>query len=90
LPFRHRKVIDTLQPFNQWPGKVQDDPLAILQTVSNRDKHNDIYTAVAAVRQPRFKISRRTLDNGDLTVDFTGKKFRPYAMADGDHLIGLE
>ncbi len=87
---RHRKVIDKLQPFNQRPGKVQDDPLAILQTVSNRDKHNDIYTAVAAVKQPRFKISRPTLDDGDLTVNFTGKKFRPYAMADGDHLIGLE
>jgi len=83
---RHRRVIDNLQPY-QRARKAHEDPLAVLQAVSNRDKHNDIYTAVAAVKKPRFKLARRDID--DLIVDFTGDKFRPYAMADGDELISL-
>lgn len=83
---RHRRVVDDLQPY-QRGRRVHEDPLAVLATVSNRDKHNDIYTAVAAVKKPRFKIARPGLE--DLTIDFTGDKFRPYAMADGDELISL-
>jgi len=85
---RHRKLIDTFQPYHQG-SRAPDHPLAILQTVSNRDKHNDTYSVVAAVERPRFKIARPAIDE-DLVVDFTGKKFRPYAMADGDELIALE
>lgn len=60
--------------------------------VSNRDKHNDIYTAVAAVEKPTFRLVR--LKNGarhleDLTVEFTGEKFRPYAMTDGDEFVSV-
>jgi hypothetical protein len=88
---RHRRVIDELQPY-QRGRRAHDDPLAVLQMVSNRDKHNDIYTAVAAVEKPSFRLVR--LKNGvrrldDLTVDFTGERFRPYAMADSDELVSI-
>lgn len=88
---RHRRIIDDLQPY-QRGRRAYGDPLAILQMVSNRDKHNDIYTAVAAVEKPTFRLVR--LKNGvrhleDLTVDFTGEKFRPYAMADANELVSI-
>lgn len=83
---RHRSVIDDVQPY-QRGGRAEDDPLAVLSTVSNRDKHNDIYTAVAAVGRPRFKLIRSGLE--DLTVEFTGQKFRPYPMTDGQELISV-
>ena len=88
---RHRRIIDDLQPYQRGPG-ARDDPLTILQMVSNRDKHNDIYTAVAAVEMPTFRLVR--LRNGvphleDLTFEFTGERFRPYAMADGDEFVSI-
>jgi hypothetical protein len=69
---RHRRVIDDVQPY-QRGRRAENDPLAILSTVSNRDKHNAIYTAIAAVGRPRFKIIRSGVE--DVTVEFTGQKF---------------
>jgi hypothetical protein len=83
---RHRSVIDDVQPY-QRGGQAENDPLAVLSTVSNRDKHNGIYTAVAAVGRPRLRIVRLGLE--DLTVEFTGQKFRPYPMTDGQELISV-
>jgi hypothetical protein len=79
--WRHRRIIDDLQPY-QRGRRAYNDPLAILQVVSNCDKHNDIYVAGAAVEKPAFRLVR--LKNGvrhleDITVEFTGERFRPYA-----------
>jgi hypothetical protein len=81
----HRRIIDEYQPYHR-SKRVEDDPLAVLNTVSNRDKHNDIYVAVAACKTPQFKL-RRTLAE-DLTVKFQGKLL-PYPMTDGEELIAL-
>ncbi len=83
---RHRRVIDDVQPYQRgrWAA---NDPLAVLSTVSNRDKHDESYTAIAAVGRPRFKIVRRGLE--DITVEFTAAKYRPYPMGDGDELISV-
>jgi hypothetical protein len=72
--------------------RAYNDPLAILQTVSHRDKHNDVYVAVAAVETPAFRLVRlkddvRHLE--DLTVEFTGERFRPYAMTDGYEFVSI-
>lgn len=75
---RHRRVIEDVQPYQRSRG-AENDPLAVLGTVSNRDKHNAIYTAVAAVGRPRFKIVRPGLE--DITLEFAAARYRPYPMA---------
>jgi hypothetical protein len=87
---RHRKIIDDVQPYQRGRG-VHRDPLAILSTISNRDKHNDIYVCVAAIGNPTFKLIRPGLAPPDqeVTIRF-GEPFRPHPMTDGAEFIGLD
>lgn len=86
---RHRRIIDGVQPYQRGRGAYRD-PLAILNTISNRDKHNDVYTCVAALGNPGFKLIRPGLAPPDqeLTIRL-GEKLTPHAMADGEEFFGL-
>jgi hypothetical protein len=90
---RHRKVIDTVQPYHRGRS-APNDPLAVLNTVSNRDKHGDIYTGIAIVNRPRFQLIR-TSSGGhsspeDLTVEFPGNQLNPYLMIDGQRMVAID
>lgn len=84
---RHRRVIDNLQPY-QRGRRVDDDPLAILATLSNRDEHRDVHFGLASIQVPRFGLLQ---PNGELqTIELVGDKFRGYPMTDGQELISIE
>lgn len=66
------------------------DPLAILSTISNRDKHNDVYVCVAAAGNPGFKLIRPALAPPDREITVRlGEKLTPHPMADGKEFFGL-
>jgi hypothetical protein len=52
---KHRKVIDHFQPYHRG-SRASDDPLAILQAVTNRHKHDDPHTVIAMLPQAEFRI----------------------------------
>jgi hypothetical protein len=86
---RHRRIIDSVQPF-QRGGMAARDPLAVLNTISNRDKHNDVYTCIAALGNPGFRLIRPSLPPPDreLTVRL-GEKLTPHPMMDGEEFFAL-
>src|SRR4051794_21719077 len=87
---RHRRLIDDVQPFQRGQG-AQRDPLAVLVTISNRDKHNDVYVCVAAIGNPTIKLIRPPLPPPDreLTIRF-GQKFIPHPMRDGEEFFAVD
>jgi hypothetical protein len=87
---RHRGIIDDVQPYQRGRG-VYRDPLAILSTISNRDKHNDVYVCVAAVGISAFKLMRPALPpaDRDLTIRF-GEAATPNPMVDGQEFAGID
>jgi hypothetical protein len=87
---RHRHVIDSFQPY-QRGSKFDRDPLAVLATISNRDKHNDVYVCVAASETFVIKLIRPSLRPPDqeLKIRF-GEKFIPLPMLDGQELFAIE
>lgn len=87
---RHRRIIDSVQPFHRGRSAARD-PLAVLSTISNRDKHNDVYVCVATAGNPAFKITRPGLARPDreLTVRL-GEQLTPYPMTDDQEFIGLD
>lgn len=87
---RHRRLLDDVQPFQRGRG-AHRDPLAVLATISNRDKHNDVYVCVAAIGNPTIKLIRPPLPPPDqeLTIRF-GEKFIPYPMRDGEEFFGVD
>lgn len=84
---RFRRIIDDVQPY-QRGRRAYRDPLAVLSTISNRDKHNDVYVCVAAAETFTVKLIRPLLAPPDreLTIRF-GEKFVPYAMTDGQEFL---
>jgi hypothetical protein len=87
---RHRRLIDDVQPFQGGRG-ANRDPLAVLATISNRDKHNDVYVCVAAIGNPTIRLIRPPLPPPDreITIRF-GKKFIPYPMRDGEEFFAVD
>jgi len=83
----HRHLIDTFQPYNRIGG-VEDDPLSILSSITNRDKHRDIHVCLGSVEIPRFQLLQPLIDY-QITVELTGEKFRGYPMVDGQKFIGI-
>lgn len=87
---RHRSVIEDAQPYQRGRGAYRD-PLAVLSTISNRDKHNDVYVCVAAIGNPTIKLIRPSLPPPDreMTIRF-GEKFVPYAMTEDQEFFAVE
>jgi phage terminase large subunit GpA-like protein len=87
---RYRKVIEDAQPYQRGRGAYRD-PLAILQTISNRDKHNDVYVCVAAAETFAIKLVRPPLPAPEhkTTIRF-GDRLTPYAMADGQEIFAVD
>lgn len=87
---KYRKIIEGVQPYQRGRGAWRD-PLAVLQTISNRDKHNDVYVSVAAAETFALKIVRPPLPTpeNEMTIRF-GDKLIPYAMTDGQEIFGLD
>jgi hypothetical protein len=87
---RHRRLIDDVQPF-QRDRRAQRDPLAVLATISNRDKHNGVYVCVAAIGNPTIKLIRPPLPPPDreITIRF-GSRFIPYPMRDGEEFVAVD
>jgi hypothetical protein len=87
---RHRRLIDDVQPFQRGRG-AERDPLAVLATISKRDKHNDVYVCVAAIGNPTIKLIRPQLPPPDreITIRF-GSRFRPYPMRDGEEFFAID
>jgi hypothetical protein len=87
---RYRKIIEDFQPYQRGRGAYRD-PLAVLQTISNRDKHDDVYVCVAAAEAFVIKILRPPLPRpeNELTIRF-GEKLIPYAMTDGQEMFALD
>jgi hypothetical protein len=82
----YRRVIDGFQPYHRG-REAPKDPLAVLQTVSNTDKHNDAYVCVGTSTTPGFRINRPGL--GDyIELGFVGELL-PYRLEDGYPIIGL-
>ncbi len=48
---RHRRIIDDLQPYQRGPNAGRRDPLEILRSASNRDKHRDRHTPAVYVKK---------------------------------------
>lgn len=87
---KFRNIIEDFQPYQR--GRTAwRDPLAVLQTISNRDKHNDVYVCVAAAEQFALKLIRPPLPppDNEVTIRF-GDRLIPYAMADGQEMFGLD
>jgi hypothetical protein len=87
---RYRKIIEDFQPYQRGRGAWRD-PLAVLQTISNRDKHNDVYVCVAAAEAFAIKIVRPPLPppDNEVTVRF-GDKLVPYGMTDNQEMFSLD
>jgi hypothetical protein len=87
---KYRKIIDGFQPYQRGRGAWRD-PLAVLQTISNRDKHNDVYVCVAVAETFALKIVRPPLSppDNEMTIRF-GDKLIPYAMTDGQEMFALD
>lgn len=87
---RHRSVIDEVQPWRSG-RRAHRDPLAVLSTISNRDKHNDVYVCVAAIGDPAFKMVRPSLAPPDREITIRmGEQFTPYPMTDGAEFMGMD
>ncbi len=87
---RHRSVIEDAQPYQRGRGAYRH-PLAVLSTISNRDKHNDVYICVAASEAFAIKFIRPTLAPPDREMTIRlGEKFIPYPMADGQELFAVD
>jgi len=87
---RHRSVIEDAQPYQRGRGAYRD-PLAVLSTISNRDKHNDVYVCVAASETFAIKLTRPPLAPPDreVTIRF-GEKFIPYPLTDGQEFFAID
>src|ERR1035441_6142815 len=87
---KYRKIIEDFQPYQRGRSAWRD-PLAALQTISNRDKHNDVYVCVAAAETFAVKIVRPPLPppDNEITIRF-GDKLIPYAMTDGQDMFALD
>ena len=86
VPSRHRAVIDAAQPYQRGP-QAQRDPLFILNSISNRDKHNDTHAVWGAVAGTRHRIIRP--DGVTWTVSIS-KGDDPLPLIDGEVLLGVE
>jgi hypothetical protein len=82
---RHRDLIDQFQPY-QRGRRIDDDPLCILDAVSNRDKHRDVHVALAAVGGSRFKLAK---PDGEVLTIRINVADRPQPIVDGQVVIGI-
>ncbi len=87
---KYRRIIEEFQPYQRGRSAWRD-PLAVLQTISNRDKHNDVYVCVAAAETFALKIRRPPVPppENEMTIRF-GDKLIPYAMTDGQEMFALD
>lgn len=87
---KYRKIIEDFQPYQRGRGAWRD-PLAVLQTISNRDKHNDVYICVAAAETFVLKIVRPPLSppENEMTIRFSDNLI-PYAMTNGQEIVALD
>jgi hypothetical protein len=87
---RHRKVIARLQPYHE--GKrAFENPLAILATITNRDKHREDHVVWGGVGRAVFRIDRSLIPSADdktLTIDYAPQT--PKRIKDGGVLFGIE
>lgn len=83
---RHRTVIDALQPY-QRGAQARRDPLFILNSIGNRDKHNDTHAVWGAVAGTRHRIIRP--DGVTWTISIN-KDDDPLPLIDGQVLLGVE
>lgn len=79
VPEEARRIIDGLQPFG-------DDrhPLALLQHISNWDKHHDGQPAITVAQTSEVYL---TSDEAQTTYLFVHDAFRPHALGPGDDLL---
>jgi hypothetical protein len=79
-----------VQPYQRGRGAHRDS-LAILRTISNRDKHNDVYVCVAVAETFAVKLIRPSLppSEREMTIRL-GEKFIPYVMEDGKELFAID
>jgi hypothetical protein len=88
---RHRKVIDSLQPYHR--GKrALEDPLAILATISNRDKHREDHVVLGGIGRATYRLDRSLIQPPveDLTITIDRGPHRAQRITDGGVLFGIE
>jgi hypothetical protein len=83
---RYRRVIDQFQPY-QRGGRVDDDPLSVLDTVTNRDKHRDIHVALAATTGTHFKLLFSDGRIYDVKINVGDS---PQGIVDGEVFLGID
>jgi hypothetical protein len=85
---RFRRIIDDTQPYHR-SGRIDRDPLAILGTISNRDKHRQPHSCLAWMRT--FSGSFVYPDGRFIGValDPRGNADSPQPVSDGDTLVSL-
>lgn len=83
---RFRRIIDQLQPY-QRGRRVDNDPLVILEAVTNTDKHRDLHAAVAATTGTRFKLH---MPDGRVLTVRINRGDRPQWIVDGQIFLGID
>ena len=88
---RHRKVIGRLQPYHRG-RQAFEDPLAVLATITNRDKHREDHVVLGSVGQGTYRIDRSLIRPPveDLTITIDHGRHEPHRITDGDLLFGIE
>ncbi|MGB7588691.1 MAG: hypothetical protein WBM00_08285 [Solirubrobacterales bacterium] len=88
---RHRKVIARLQPYHR--GKrAFEDPLAILATITNRDKHREDHVVLAGAGRATYRLDRSLIQPPveDLTITIDRGPHESQRITDGGVLFGIE
>jgi hypothetical protein len=84
---RHRRIIDEYQPYQA--GKLAHrDPLAILSSIANQDKHEDVHVVLGVIASSEFRLTQP--DGSVIDVVFDKTDHSPYRrIEDGMELLGL-
>ena len=82
---RFRKIIDDSQPYHR-SGRVSRDPLAILETISNRDKHREPHPRLVWMRDMGIKFTK---DGKSVRIGVGFGQDSPQPLSDGDSLISI-
>lgn len=95
---RFRKIIDDSQPYHR-SGRIENDPLAILETISNRDKHRNAHPCLIHMHEFTVAFSYPNGQRAEWTIqplggpdgrDPLGENTWLCAMAPGDPHAKME